>query len=85
MNEPIPNRFRLTWCEDDLLEGINRWKPVLQIVLSFGETLAEYLKEGLKGLERVRVAESQTRQTLAAIRTFHEQTYSIFKGTILIS
>jgi hypothetical protein len=85
MDEPIPNRFRLTWCDSNLQNGIARWRPVLQIFLSFGETLAEYLKEGLKGVERVRVAESQTRQTLAAIRTFHADTYSSFKTSVLLS
>jgi hypothetical protein len=85
MDEPIPNRFRLTWCDSNLRSGIARWQPVLQIILSFGETLAEYLKEGLKGAEKVRAAESQTRQTLAAIRTFHADTYSSFKTNILLS
>ena len=84
MDEPIPNRFRLTWRDSDLQKSIARWQPVLQIVLSFGETLAEYLRDGLKNLEKVRAAESQTRQTLAAISTFHANTYSSFKKSILL-
>lgn len=85
MDEPVPNRFRLRWRDSNLQKGIGRWQPILQIVLSFGETLAESLKEGLKSVERVRVAESQTRQTLAAIRNFHADIYSKFKKDILLS
>jgi hypothetical protein len=84
MDELIPNRFRLTWRDSDLQKNIATWQPVLQIVLSFGETLAEYLRDGLKSLEKVRAAESQTRQTLAAISNFHANTYLGFKKSIVL-
>lgn len=85
MGEPIPNRFRLTWRDNNLQKGIARWQPVLQIVLSFGERLADFLREGLKSLEKVKSAESLTRQTLASISSFHADTYSRFKKSIILS
>ena len=79
MDEPLPNRFRLIWRDNNLQSGIGRWQSILQIVLSFGEDLAEHQKDGLKSLERVRTAESQMRQTLASIRNFHAEAYTNFK------
>ncbi len=85
IGEPIPNRFRLVWRDNNLQQGIARWQPILGIVLSFGETLAEHLKDGLKSLERVRAAESQTRQLLAAIASFHASTHTSFGKFVALS
>ena len=85
IGEPIPNRFRLIWRDSNLQKGIGRWQPILNIVLAFGETLVDYLKDGLKSNEKVRVAESKTRQTLAAIKGFHANEYSAFAKDILLS
>lgn len=84
LDEPIPNRFRLSWCHNNLHNGIAHWQPVLEIILSFAESLSESLKEGLKSGERVKLAESQTRQTLAAIKAFHADVYAKFKKTVVV-
>lgn len=88
LGEPVPNRFRLRWQDNDLQKGIGRWQPILEIVLSFSQNLAEYLKDGLKSVERVRTAEAQTRQTLAAIAAigdFHSDVYATFSKQVQLA
>jgi len=83
LNRQIANRFQLHFCENlDLPAAIEVWKPIVQVLSSFVNTLGEVMGDGVKNVEALNERITQYRSLVNAIKGPNEKVFSTFRNSV---
>ena len=82
LDEPIPNRFRLSFDQLKMDDAIGRWKPVIEAVLPFVAQLDAGVAGALKSNTEIESSIKSFSQMLRTARRFNEETFLKFRQSL---
>ncbi len=87
LDRQIPNYFRISFKDDNITpnEGIEIWKPIVEIASSFSQTLMNGLSDGFRNKEAVKNAIQTFQSLISSTKQVNKQVFSDFAQKIVIS
>ena len=85
LGKRIPNVFHLQFKRNITIdEGIELWKPILSICLSFSNHLKNGLSDGIKNIDKIKETLNGFKQYISAVKQPNESTLKLFAEQVVI-